>query len=358
MMEESDHVIDTDLISDFLKKNSIDGLFVQKDENCRYITGFTGSDSYLFLTPRDFYILTDSRYVEQAKAESPDCQVVNYKGKLADCLAGLVKRHHVRTLGIESVLTYKLYLSFDEVMEDVLFEFCPVDDLRRIKSEEELKLISRACAISDEGFRNTIPYIRAGATERELMTILECEMLKAGSEGKSFDTIVASGERGAYPHGTATEKIVEDGDLITFDFGAIYKGYHSDITRTVAVGNISNRQRYLYDCVLGCVEYMEGILKAGCRASEADGLAREYLKKFELDTYFTHALGHSVGLEIHESPVLAARDSSVLQSNMTETIEPGVYIPGTGGVRIEDTVVIKQDGISILTHFPKTFLKF
>lgn len=356
-MEESDDVGDSNLISDFLREHKVDGLFVQKDENCRYISGFTGSDSYLFLTPRDFYILTDSRYVEQAKAEAPDCEVINYGGKLADCLAGLVRKHHVKTLGIESILSYKLYLSLDEVMEGVLFEFCPVDDLRRIKSEEELKLIAKACAISDEGFKNTLPYIRSGVTERQLMAILECEMLKAGSEGKSFDTIVASGERGAYPHGTATDKVIRDGELITFDFGAIYKGYHSDITRTVAVGHISDRQRYLYDSVLGCVEFMEGILKAGFRACEADAAARKYLKKYELDTYFTHALGHSVGLEIHESPVLAARDSSILQCNMTETIEPGVYIPGTGGVRIEDTVVIKQDGISILTQFPKTFLE-
>lgn len=357
-MEESDCVIDSNLISDFLREQCVDALFVQKDENCRYISGFTGSDSYLLLTPHDFYILTDSRYIEQAKVEAPRCQVINYKGKLADCIAELARKHHVRTLGIESVLSYKLYLSFDEAMEDVLFEFCPVDDLRRIKSEEELELIAKACSISDEGFKNTIPYICPGVTERQLMAILECEMLKAGSEGKSFDTIVASGERGAYPHGTATEKIIRNGELVTFDFGAIYKGYHSDITRTVSIGNISGRQRYLYDSVLGCVEFMEGILKAGCRACDADAAARDYLKRYELDTYFTHALGHSVGLEIHESPVLAARDSSVLQCNMTETIEPGVYIPGTGGVRIEDTVVIKQNGISILTQFPKTFLKF
>ena len=227
-------MIDKQMISESLAKWGVDGLFVQKDENLWYISGFTGSDSYLFVTPESFYLLTDSRYVEQAKEEAKGFTVVDYRGKLAETLARLSSSCHVKRLGIESVLSYRMYLSFDETMPDVDFEFCPVDDVRRIKSDEELSLLKRACEISDEGFKNTIPYIRAGVTERYLQAVLECEMLKAGSEGKSFDTIVASGERGAYPHGTATEKVIENGDLITFDFGAIYKGYHSDITRNTS----------------------------------------------------------------------------------------------------------------------------
>lgn len=192
--------------------------------------------------------------------------------------------------------------------------------------------------------------------EAELRMALECAMLEAGSEGKSFDTIVASGWRSAYPHGTATDKLIENGDLITFDFGAIYQGYHSDITRTVAVGHITDRQRFLYDSVLDCVLYIEQIMKAGIKACDIDQEARSFLKKKELDSYFTHALGHGVGLEIHETPVLAPRDKTILMPGMVETIEPGVYIPGTGGVRIEDTVAIQKEGISILTKFPKEFL--
>ena len=168
---------------------------------------------------------------------------------------------------------------------------------------------------------------------------------------------MASGWRSAYPHGTATDKVVEEGDLITFDFGAIYKGYHSDITRTVAVGDITDRQRFIYDSILGCNEHIEDYMKAGMKACDVDKEARNFLKERELDTYFNHALGHSVGLEIHESPVLAPRDASILQVGMTETVEPGVYIPGVGGVRIEDTVVIEKDGLSILTKFPKKFLR-
>lgn len=344
------------VISEFLRENSVDAAFIQKDENCRYISGFTGSDSYLFLSGENNYLLTDSRYTEQAKEEATGFTVINYAGRLAEAVAGLVQKHRVRKLGVENILTYRMYLSLQEQMPDIDFSFCETDQLRQIKGQAEIKKIMEACRISDEGFRKIIPLIQAGKTEAELRTALECAMLEAGSEGKSFDTIVASGWRSAYPHGTATDKLIENGDLITFDFGAIYQGYHSDITRTVAVGHITDRQRFLYDSVLDCVLYIEQIMKAGIKACDIDQEARSFLKKKELDSYFTHALGHGVGLEIHETPVLAPRDKTILMPGMVETIEPGVYIPGTGGVRIEDTVAIQKAGISILTKFPKEFL--
>ena len=269
----------------------------------------------------------------------------------------LSAKHHVTRFGVEAGMTYKMYLSFDEVLPETDFVFVVPDTLRQVKSAEEIRLIEKACRISDLGFEKTVPYIKAGVTEAELRTILECAMLEAGSEGKSFDTIVASGWRSAYPHGTATDKVIEEGDLVTFDFGAIYHGYHSDITRTVAVGEISERQRYIYDAVLGCNEHIEKILRAGLAAADVDQESRKYLKEKDLDKWFGHALGHSVGLEIHETPTLSPRDHTVLCAGMTETVEPGVYIPGVGGVRIEDTVVIEKDGISILTKFPKKFLR-
>lgn len=345
------------MISDFLKESGVDAAFIEKDENCRYISGFTGSDSYLFLTADDCYLLTDSRYTEQAKEEAKGFTIIDYAGKLAKTVGELSAKHHVTRFGIEAGMTYKMYLSFDEVLPETDFVFVVPDTLRQIKSAEEIRLIEEACRISDLGFEKTVPYIKAGVTEAELRTILECAMLEAGSEGKSFDTIVASGWRSAYPHGTATDKVIEEGDLVTFDFGAIYHGYHSDITRTVAVGEISERQRYIYDAVLGCNEHIEKILRAGLVAADVDQESRKYLKEKDLDKWFGHALGHSVGLEIHEIPTLSPRDHTVLCAGMTETVEPGVYIPGVGGVRIEDTVVIEKDGISILTKFPKKFLR-
>ena len=349
-------MLDLEKTAEFLRNDAVDAAFIQKDENCRYISGFTGSDSYLFLTGTVNYLLTDSRYTEQAKEEAKGFTVVECAGRLAETVASLAEKHHAQKIGIEPVLTYRMYLALHEAMPKAVFSFCEADRLRQIKSEEEIAKIAEACRISDEGFRRIVPLIQRGKTEAELRTALECAMMEAGSEGKSFDTIVASGWRSAYPHGTATDKRIEEGDLITFDFGAIYQGYHSDITRTVAVGAITERQRFLYDSVLECVLHIEGLLKAGERACDIDQKAQEFLKTKELDQYFTHALGHSVGLEIHETPVLAPRDKTVLAAGMIETIEPGVYLPGIGGVRIEDTAAIQANGISILTKFPKEFL--
>lgn len=350
-------LIKQEKIKDFLKQNNVDAVMVCKDENYRYISGFTGSDSYLLLTGDVSYLITDSRYTEQAEAEAQGMQVVNHKGKLADVVKKLADAHQVRRLGVEKGMTYGLYLRLDDAMPDKEFLVVTPDVLRQIKTEEELRNIAEACRISDEGFRKTLPYIKAGKTENELRRILECAMLEAGSEGRSFEIIVASGVRSSMPHGIATDKVVQEGELITFDFGAIYRGYHSDITRTVAVGTISDRLRYIYDSVLECNLTVERMLRAGLKACDVDAKAREYLKSCDLDQYFTHSLGHSVGLEIHETPVLSPRDETILVPGMTETVEPGVYIPNVGGVRIEDTVAIKENGIDILTGFPKNFIK-
>jgi Xaa-Pro aminopeptidase len=349
-------MLSEDKISDFLSREKIDAALIQKDENCRYISGFTGSESYLLLTGADNYLITDARYTEQAKKEADRFIVINYKGDLAGTLSNLVQKHHVKNLGVESQLTYKMYLLFHEAMPDVRFQFCSPDVLREVKSQEELDLLQKACEISDAGFEKTVPFIKKGISEARLRAILESAMLEAGSEGKSFDTIVASGWRSEFPHGTATDKLIDDGDLITFDFGAIYHGYHSDITRTVAVGHLTDKQKFIYDKVLACNMHIESYMKAGMKACDADHEARMFLKQFDLDSYFTHALGHSVGLEIHEAPVLAPRDHTVLKENMTETVEPGVYVPNVGGVRIEDTVVIKQNGLQVLTKYPKKLL--
>lgn len=344
-------------ICDFLKEAQINAAFIQKDENCRYISGFTGSDSCLLITPEKNYLLTDSRYIEQAKKEAQGFEIIDCAGNIPGAVSRLCLQHHAAVLGVETILRYETYLGLHELMPEVKITFCDTDSLRRIKSEEEIAWIAEACRISDEGFRRMLPFLQSGKTEAEMRTILECAMLEAGSEGKSFDTIVASGVRGAYPHGTASDKIIQDGELVTFDFGAIYKGYHSDITRTVAVGTVSDRQRYMFDSVLECVLFLERTVKAGEKACDMDKKARDFLRGKDLDMYFTHALGHSVGLEIHEKPVLAPRDQSVLARGMIETIEPGVYIPDIGGVRIEDTVSIEEEGISVLTKFPKHFVQ-
>lgn len=355
--ESGEIMINPERMIHFLEQNRLDALWIQKNENVRYISGFSGADSYLFLTKEKGYLVTDSRYVGQASEECPAFTVVDYRGKLAQELSALSVKHTVRRFGIENVLTHKMYLELAGVMNQVEFVFCEPDILRQIKTEEELHYIAEACRISDEGFKKTVPFIRSGKTEKELRAILECAMMEAGSDGKSFDTIVASGLHSAYPHATPTDKPIAEGELVTFDFGAIYKGYHSDITRTVAVGTISDQLRFMYDSVHDCVVHIESMLRPGLKACDVDQEARMFLKERELDSYFAHALGHGVGLEIHETPVFAPRDKTIVRENMVETVEPGVYIPGIGGVRIEDTVVLTGDGNQPLTKFPKDFLR-
>ena len=346
-----------EMIADFLKDEGVDAAFLQKDENCRYISGFTGSESFLILSQEDVYLLTDSRYTAQARAEAPNFKTVDHKGKPAETAAAIFNKIRAKKIGIESVMTHQFYLALQESFPGSEFVFCDPDRLRQVKTKTEISCIAEACRIADDALKKILPLISVGRKESELRAALECAMLEGGSSGKSFDTIVASGEHGAYPHATVTDKAIENGEMITFDFGAMYKGYHSDMTRTVAVGHISERQRFLYDSIYDCVAHVEAVLKAGCSGCEMDALAREFLKERELSAYFSHALGHSVGLEIHEKPVLAARDRTALTENIVITVEPGVYIPGTGGVRIEDTTVIHTDGISVLTKFPKEFIQ-
>lgn len=349
-------MIGREAMADFLREAGLDAALLQKDENCRYISGFTGSESFLILLPESGFLLTDSRYTAQARAEAPGFETVDHLGKPAEAAAGIFAKCGAKKIGIEPVMTHQFYLSLKEILPESEFVFCDPDRLRQVKTEAEISCIAEACRIADDAFEKILPLIRAGRKETELRAALECAMLEGGSDGKSFDTIVASGEHGAYPHATVTDKAIESGELITFDFGAMYKGYHSDMTRTVAVGEISERQRFLYDSVHDCVAHVEAALRAGRRGCEMDALAREFLKERDLSAYFSHALGHSVGLEIHEKPVLAARDKTVIAENVVITVEPGVYIPGTGGVRIEDTTVIHRDGIFVLTKFPKTFI--
>ena len=350
-------LIERAMISDFLKESGVDAAFIEKDENCRYISGFTGSDSYLFLTADDCYLLTDSRYTEQAKEEAKGFTIIDYAGKLAKTVGELSAKHHVTRFGIEAGMTYKMYLSFDEVLPETDFVFVVPDTLRQIKSAEEIRLIEEACRISDLGFEKTVPYIKAGVTEAELRTILECAMLEAGSEGKSFDTIVASGLHSAMPHAVPTAKKLEKGDFITMDFGCRYDGYCSDMTRTVVLGEASSKQKEIYGIVLKAQMAALEQICAGKTGSEVDQVARGLIAEAGYGEYFGHGLGHSVGLFIHEEPRLSPKCHSVLQKNMTMTVEPGIYIPEFGGVRIEDLVVITEKGCRNLAHSPKELIE-
>jgi len=231
-----------------------------------------------------------------------------------------------------------------------------VEKLRLIKSNEEIKILEEAAKIADHAFDHILTYIKPGLTEIAVMNELEFFMRKQGATSSSFDIIVASGLRSALPHGVASEKVIETGDFVTLDFGAYYKGYCSDITRTIAVGEPSDKLKEIYNIVLEA--QLRGVngIKAGLTGREADALTRDYITEKGYGEYFGHSTGHGIGLEIHEAPGLAFRSDTVLEPGMAVTVEPGIYIPGIGGVRIEDDIIVTSEGNEVITKSPKELI--
>lgn len=335
-----------------------DALWVHKEENVRYLSGFTGDSTDLLLTPEGRWLLTDSRYTEQAAAEAAGWEVVDHRGKLTAALHELCEKQGVRVLGLEeealSLALYRRWLDADPERE---WRAVGLDRLRMSKSEAEIESLRRACAISVDALTDILPLIQAGKTENEVRIALEKAMLDKGSERPAFATIVASGIRSALPHGTATDKVIDTGDFVTLDFGAVYAGYHADMTRTFVIGTASPRQRELYAAVLRAQAAAIAATRAGSEARIVDAAARDILQEAGLAEYFIHSTGHGVGLEIHEEPRISQLSREVLADGMVITAEPGVYLPGYGGLRIEDSLVVRGDNAEILTDFPKELME-
>ena len=342
-----------------LTEQVVDAALITKEENVHYFSGFRGDSTALLVTPERLILVTDSRYTEQAAAEAPDYEIVEQRDGLYRKVAELATDAGVVSLGFEgNALVYDTVVKLRELLGEVSCDTAlNLDPLRQVKDADEIALIRRACRIADEGFSHILSYIQPGMTEMEVAAELEHFMRRAGSERPAFQTIIASGVRGSLPHGTASDKVIARGELVTMDFGAVCGGYHSDITRTISVGRADARQRELYDAVLTAQKRALAELRPSVTGVEVDRIARESLAEKELNQYFGHGLGHSLGLEIHEEPRLSKAGTTVLQENMLVTDEPGVYIPAWGGIRIEDTVLITRDGAEPLTHAPKEFIE-
>lgn len=339
----------------------IDAALLTSDCNKRYISGFTGSSAYAYISNKRRVLMTDFRYMEQAKAECPEYEIIDYMGiGLTENLEKLMAFEGAKTLGTEEhQLTVREHQYFKDCLEGITFESIEdvVEALRMIKDDEEIDIIEKAAAIGDQAFSHIIEYMSVGMSELEVAIELEYHMRKQGASGLSFDTIVASGKRSSLPHGIATEKIIETGDFVTMDFGCVYKGYCSDMTRTVVMGKASEKQKIIYDTVLAA--QMAGLeaVKADITGCELDLVARDIIYAAGYEGYFGHGLGHSVGLEVHENPRISSRGIMALKENMIITIEPGIYIPEFGGVRIEDLVVVKEAGHVNLVHSTKKLLE-
>jgi Xaa-Pro aminopeptidase len=341
-----------------LKEKELDGALIIKGHNRKYISGFTGSAGFVLVTEDKAIFITDFRYVEQASAQCQGFEIVQINNDYP--VTEEIKKHNIKVLGFEEdFVTYQQFNDFNNKLDNI--ELVPLEGalskLRQIKDDGEIELISKAAHIGDMAFSHILNYIKPGVRELDLALELEYFMKKQGASGASFESIVASGKRSSLPHGVASEKLIENGDFITFDFGCIYKGYCSDMTRTVVVGKASEKQREIYDIVLEAqVKALEAI-KPGPMGKEIDKIARDIITSRGYGQYFGHGLGHALGMEVHESPRLSPLETQVLSKGMVVTDEPGIYIPDFGGVRIEDLVVITEDGNNVLTKSSKELIE-
>ena len=347
------------LISSF-EESGHDAVLVSSPHNRRYLSGFTGSSGYLFITKDKCYMLTDFRYVEQATHQCPDYIVIDFfKKGLVESLSQLVEDHQVKTLGYENAaLTVKEFKHFESHIKCNWLEMNDmVEKIRMIKDQDEINLIAHAASIGDAAFHHIIKFIKAGMTEIDVAIELEFFMKKQGASKLSFDTIVASGKRSSLPHAVPTEKIIEEGDFVTMDFGCIYKDYCSDMTRTIVVGKASDQQKEIYNLVLQAQLNACQHVKAGILGKEGDAYARDIIDAAGYRVNFGHGLGHSLGLEVHEQPRFSLLSEDLIEENMVMSIEPGVYIPDFGGVRIEDLVLMTKEGIRNFCSSPKELLE-
>ncbi len=336
----------------------IHALWVAKPANIRYLTGFTSpSDAKLLVTESAAVLYTDARYTVQAQNE---CRVPHVIARWEEVFAHVKPLVSGKNVGFEADAV--MYSDFHELLQGLAVSLRPVTDivepLRAIKTPIEIQKMRHAAQIADVALEQILPLIVPGASERDIALELEFQMRRLGADGAAFEIIVASGERGAMPHGTASHKLIQDGELVTIDWGAFLDGYHSDCTRTVAVGQVSDHLLEIYRTVLEAHRLGMAAVKPDAKCFDIDAISRDFIHGAGYGEFFGHSLGHGVGLNVHEAPRLSFRASGDerLEVGNVVTVEPGIYVPGIGGVRIEDMVLVTLGGCESLTHAPKQIL--
>lgn len=341
-----------------LSQLQVGAMLITYPANRRYITGFTGSAGVVVVTSKEAIIITDFRYVTQVKEQAPHVTLVEHQGSINEALRDICSQREVTSLAFEEDCV--TYAGYQELKRDLDITLVPVKKVieaqRMIKDEEELLVLRQAAKIADDTFSQILTHIKPGMKEKDVALQLELFMREQGASSSSFAIIVASGERSALPHGVASDKILETGDLVTLDFGALYKGYASDITRTIMLGTPDQRQREIYEIVLTAQMKAINEIQPGMTGIEADLIARDYITLRGYGEFFGHGTGHGLGSEVHEDPRLSKQGKTELRPGMVVTVEPGIYLPGFGGVRIEDDIVITESGCELLTHSPKELI--
>ncbi len=352
----------TERLLEIMAEKGLESLFLNNVQNIRYISGYTGEDSYILISPKGKWFITDYRYSEQAEEECKDFEVIcrnRQQVSLGQCVNTVLKENKIAQMGFErSHINYGMIDDIHNALDHIetVATTDIVEEMRYVKDADEIALTKKAAEIADKAFSKLMDVIQVGMTEAEAALELEYHMRKLGAEGVAFDTILLAGARTSMPHGIPSDKVIEHGDFVTIDFGALYKGYRSDMTRTFIMGEASEEQVRLYNSVLASQKIGVAAVKAGISGKVPDDHVKEILVR---DNYYEHAgkgLGHGIGLNLHEPPFLSQICTDELQENCIITIEPGVYIPGFGGVRVEDTVVVTKDGCEIITHTPKELL--
>ena len=340
----------------YMEDKHLDGFFVAKKENVRYISGYTGDDSYLLITRSNYYFLTDPRYTEQAAIECPQYKVVNWreKRKPVGCkISELMEENKLSALAFEAdEMNFADYKSFKEAFKGELIpETGVIEKMRQVKTPQEIEYQRAACEISCRALEKLLPEIRVGVTEKELAAKLSLYMVMEGADTMPYGNILISGARTSLLHGIPSEKSIEYGDFVLMDFGCQVHGYMSDMTRTVIVGKATDKQKEVYDLEKKMVEDCLAITKAGVTGRE---IYHESLKALEGTEYMGYQytnIGHGIGLFVHEGPFSSEPDLTELMSGNVRTIEPGIYIPGWGGVRIEDQILVTEDGYENMVRF-------
>lgn len=345
-----------------LRELRLPAALIMEPMNVGYLSGFTGSTAALLATPESAVFITDSRYTTQARRECAGLEVVmaSGSGTYHAAIQEQIQRLGARQVAVEAdYLSVAEYQRLGEKLQGVeLKPVCElVDVLRQVKDEDELRTIRVACGIADRAFEFVLTLLKPGAVEREIAAELEFFLKRAGSEKEAFDTIVASGERSALPHGRAADRALREGDFITFDFGARVDGYNSDLTRTVVLGSAGEKQREVYGVVLEAQLAALAAIRAGASGKQVDAVARDVIAARGYGDHFGHSLGHGLGRKVHDHRALTPHHDVTLETGMVVTVEPGVYLEGWGGVRIEDDVVVTQDGCEILTFAPKELIE-
>ncbi|WP_018659843.1 M24 family metallopeptidase [Allofustis seminis] len=341
-----------------LVQEGLDAILITSPYNLRYVSNFTGTTGLSVITQEKAFFVTDFRYMEQAAHQAKGFEIVQNFGPILDEVKKLIAQENIKKIGFEADhVIYNEFLTMKELFDAELVGVTGfVEELRLVKDPTEVETIRQAIRITEIAYRHILDYIQPGMTEIQVANELERFMKEQGASSVSFDTIVASGKRSAMPHGVASEKEIEMGDMITIDFGCYYKGYVSDMTRTFALGDPGEELKEIYQIVHDAHRKAALAVKPGMTGAEIDAIARDYIKDHGYGEYFGHGTGHGIGLEIHEGPTVNATNNKPLVPGNVITVEPGIYISGLGGVRLEDDILVTEDGHENLMVLEKDFL--